>query len=295
MELSELLHDPMFYGLVWAILAVSGVVAGWTLRANFPEKDVRQHLMRTEQERNTLARLYTHLKHQHDLREADFRRTSLEATNLRDRLRSMDMEKSALAAAQQAAANRMERSEASMLLYGQKVIDLEQQSLSLGAKNTQLTAELAKMLEELNAWKTLYRNFKVMQEKLANFERNARTLETERDQLQREVNAAHTEIDNLQAELARQLTLNAKTPPSSVRKGGPAATEQTDDLKVIKGIGLLIEQQLHQLGVHTFMQISRWDDDAVISHARKLNMSPGKIFQEDWVGQARKLASGYHP
>ncbi len=84
MELSEFLRDPMFYGLIWAILTVAGVVLGWTLRANFPEKDVRQNLVRTEQERNTLARLYTHLKHQHDLREADFRRTSLEATSLRE-------------------------------------------------------------------------------------------------------------------------------------------------------------------------------------------------------------------
>ncbi|MCY7328441.1 MAG: hypothetical protein LH618_07835, partial [Saprospiraceae bacterium] len=91
MELSELLHDPIFYGLVWAILAVFGVVIGWTLRANFPEKEIRQNLARTEQERNTLARLYTHLKHQHDLREADFRRTSLEAASLRDRLRAIEM------------------------------------------------------------------------------------------------------------------------------------------------------------------------------------------------------------
>ena len=295
MELSELLHDPMFYGLVWAILAVTGIVIGWTLRANFPEKDVRQHLARTEQERNTLARLYTHLKHQHDLREADFRRTSLEATNLRDRFHSIEMEKSALAAAQQAAANRMERAEAITLQYGQKVVSLEQQSHSLSAKNAQLTAELAKMLEELNAWKTLYRDFQVMQQKLATFERASRTLQTERDQLQRELTTARTDIDTLQTELARQLALHVKSTPSSVRKGGPAAREQTDDLKIIKGIGVLIEQQLYQLGVCTFAQISRWDDEAVITHARKLSISPGKIFQEDWVGQARHLVASYHP
>ena len=115
MELNELLRDPMFYGLALVFLIVLGVVIGWTLRAKFPEKDVRQHLVRTEQERNTLARLYTHLKHQHDLREADFRRTSLEATSLRERLRAIEMEKTTLSAAQQSAVNRMDRAEAAAL------------------------------------------------------------------------------------------------------------------------------------------------------------------------------------
>jgi len=214
---------------------------------------------------------------------------------LRDRFRSIEMEKSALVASQQAAATRMERAEATTLQYGQKVAALEQQSLALSTRNTQLTAELAKMLEELNAWKTLYRDFQVMQQKLAAFERASRALENERDQLQRDLAAARTDIDTLQAELARQLALHAKNTPANVRKGGPAAPEQVNDLKIIKGIGAVIEQQLLQLGIFSFAQISRWDDDAVIAHARKLSISPGKIFQEDWVGQARHLAASYHP
>ncbi len=295
MELSELLQDPVFYALAWVTLAIAGIAAGWTLRANFPEKEVRQHLVRTEQERNTLARLYTHLKHQHDLREADFRRASLEAANLRDRLRAIDMEKAALSAAQQAAANRMDRAEMATLEYAEKMAALDQQANALRTRNAQLTKELAKLHEELSAWKTLYRDFQLMQQKLANFERSSRTLETERDQLQRDLDAARTNIGNLQTELTRQLALHGKSTPSNVRKGGPAAPEQTDDLKIIKGIGLLVEQQLHQMGVFSFTHISRWDDDTVIATARKLNISPGKIFQEDWVGQARHLLAGYQP
>ncbi len=295
MELSELLRDPTFYLLMWITLAVAGLVLGWTLRANFPEKELRQNLIRTEQERNTLARLYTHLKHQHDLREADFRRTSLEATNLRDRLRAIEMEKAALAAAQQAAANRMDRAESTALEYAEKIAALDQQAAVLRARNAQLTRELAKMQEELAAWKTLYRDFQVMQQKLANYEQSSRVLELERQQLQEELTNARTDIATLRAELNRQLALHGKSTPSSIRKGGPAAPEQTDDLKIIKGIGLLVEQQLHQMGIFSFAQISRWDDDTIINLARKLNISPGKIFQEDWVGQARHLLAGYQP
>lgn len=295
MELNELLRDPMFYGLALVFLIVLGVVIGWTLRAKFPEKDVRQHLVRTEQERNTLARLYTHLKHQHDLREADFRRTSLEATSLRERLRAIEMEKITLSAAQQSAVNRMDRAEAAALEYADKIAVLDQQAAVLRARNGQLMKELAKIQEELTAWRTLYRDFQLMQQKLATLEKSSRALETERNQLHLDLNVAHTNISTLQTDLARQLALNSKSTPASVRKGGPAAPEQTDDLKVIKGIGLLVEQQLHQMGVFSFAHISRWDDDTVIAAARKLNISPGKIFQEDWVGQARHLLAGYQP
>lgn len=295
MELNELLRDPMFYGLALVFLIVLGVVIGWTLRAKFPEKDVRQHLVRTEQERNTLARLYTHLKHQHDLREADFRRTSLEATSLRERLRAIEMEKITLSAAQQSAVNRMDRAEAAALEYADKIAVLDQQAAVLRARNGQLMKELAKIQEELTAWRTLYRDFQLMQQKLATLEKSSRALETERNQLHLDLNIARTNISTLQTDLARQLALNSKNTPASVRKGGPAAPEQTDDLKVIKGIGLLVEQQLHQMGVFSFAHISRWDDDTVIAAARKLNISPGKIFQEDWVGQARHLLAGYQP
>ena len=172
---------------------------------------------------------------------------------------------------------------------------LDQQAAVLRARNGQLMKELAKIQEELTAWRTLYRDFQLMQQKLATLEKSSRALETERNQLHLDLNVAHTNISTLQTDLARQLALNSKNTPASVRKGGPAAPEQTDDLKVIKGIGLLVEQQLHQMGVFSFAHISRWDDDTVIAAARKLNISPGKIFQEDWVGQARHLLAGYQP
>ena len=80
--MSELMQDPIFFWLMWAMFTVAGTIIGWSLRANTAEKDVRNVLSRIEQEKNTLARLYTHVKHQHDLREADFRRVSLELSNL---------------------------------------------------------------------------------------------------------------------------------------------------------------------------------------------------------------------
>ena len=110
--MSEFLEDPVFYWLVWAIFTVAGTIIGWSLRANFPEKDVRRAFDRSEHDRSVLARLYTHIKHQHDLREADFKRASLELDNLRDRLAVLEHERAVHANAEQLSAARVEQAEA---------------------------------------------------------------------------------------------------------------------------------------------------------------------------------------
>jgi predicted flap endonuclease-1-like 5' DNA nuclease len=284
--MEDFMQDPIFYWLVWAIFTVAGAIIGWSLRANFPEKDVRRAFDRSEHDRSVLARLYTHIKHQHDLREADFKRATLELENLRDRIAAYEQERIAYAHIEQNAATRIEQAEATAARFTERFRALEQQANTLRARNTQLTVELGRMQEELKAWRTLYRDFQAMQQKLLSAEQLAAALETERNQLRQALDAARAEIERLQP-----LPAGKK---SSARRGGPARStpgpDNPDDLKIIKGISLATEQQLHGLGVFTYVQISHWDDDAIISAAKKLGISPGKIYQDDWVGQARLLA-----
>lgn len=285
--MSEFLEDPVFYWLVWAIFTVAGTIIGWSLRANFPEKDVRRAFDRSEHDRSVLARLYTHIKHQHDLREADFKRASLELDNLRDRLAVLEHERAVHANAEQLSAARVEQAEANAARFAERFRMIEDQANSLRTRNGQLTAELGRMQDELNAWKTLYRDFQAMQQKLFAFEQSAATLEAERNLLRQQLEAARAEIDRMQP--------SAPGKKGSTRRGGPARSspgpDNPDDLKIITGINLMTEQQLHGLGVFTYAQISHWDDDAIISAAKKLGISPGKIYQDDWVGQARQLSS----
>lgn len=289
MEFLEfLLKDSLFFWLVWATFTVSGVIVGWFLRATFPENDVRNALQRTEQERNTLARLYTHLKHQHDLREADFKRTSLELNNFRQYVTVLEAEKNArpLLPDQEA---RAQKAEANAARFYEQVAALERSVQQLQAKNTELNAQLQQAREELNAWQVLYRDFQTLQQRLAIFEQKSAALEAERDDLLTQLKSARIEIENLQLEIVQQPAPTQKSAARSDRKGGPAAPEQTDDLKIINGITPFAEQQLHSLGIYSFSQISRWDDDSVLAFAKALNISPAKIFQEDWVGQAQHL------
>jgi len=70
---------------------------------------------------------------------------------------------------------------------------------------------------------------------------------------------------------------------------GKAATEQrADDFKQIHGIGPAAERRLRQAGIRTLAQI------AALSPDRLAALSPGlssrRIAQENWIGQARRLA-----
>lgn len=66
---------------------------------------------------------------------------------------------------------------------------------------------------------------------------------------------------------------------------------KADDLKRIKGIGKVIEGKLNGLGIWHFDQIAAWGEEEVNWVNGHLSFS-GRIQREDWIAQARALASG---
>ncbi len=68
--------------------------------------------------------------------------------------------------------------------------------------------------------------------------------------------------------------------------GAPA-----DDLKRIRGIGVLIEKKLNSLGVVSYEQVANWTG-ADIDRISQILDFKGRIERENWVEQARILASG---
>ncbi len=70
-----------------------------------------------------------------------------------------------------------------------------------------------------------------------------------------------------------------------------APSAEPDDLKRIRGIGLLIERKLNAMGVSTYEQIANWTADDVSTVNAKLEFK-GRIERENWIEQARILASG---
>lgn len=70
------------------------------------------------------------------------------------------------------------------------------------------------------------------------------------------------------------------------RKGG------ADDLKKIKGIGPKLEKLCNSLGFYHFDQIANWTADEVAWVDENLEGFKGRVSRDDWVEQARLLASG---
>ncbi len=70
-----------------------------------------------------------------------------------------------------------------------------------------------------------------------------------------------------------------------VRSGVP------DDLKRIKGIGVVLEKKLHGLGIINYGQIAGWAQADIDKMSDVLDFK-GRIERENWIEQARILATG---
>ena len=62
-----------------------------------------------------------------------------------------------------------------------------------------------------------------------------------------------------------------------------------DDLKLIVGVGPVLERMLHRLGITTYRQIARWSERDIDEFDAKLPEFPGRIRRDAWVTQARAL------
>jgi predicted flap endonuclease-1-like 5' DNA nuclease len=64
---------------------------------------------------------------------------------------------------------------------------------------------------------------------------------------------------------------------------------EPDDLKLIVGVGPVLERMLHSQGVSSFRQIARWTDRDVAEFDARFPEFPGRIARDQWVTQARAL------
>ena len=104
----------------------------------------------------------------------------------------------------------------------------------------------------------------------------------------REYERLSAELTDARQECARYRELvidieNNAPPPILSGVGEP------DDLKLIVGIGPVLERMLHNLGVTTFRQIARWSERDSAEFDAKLPEFPGRIVRDQWVTQAREL------
>ena len=76
---------------------------------------------------------------------------------------------------------------------------------------------------------------------------------------------------------------------AAVVNDSEVAENDTDDLKLIKGVGPVIEKTLNGLGIYRFNQIAEMSELDIDRVAQQLKGFRSRIYREDWVGQARNL------
>ena len=70
---------------------------------------------------------------------------------------------------------------------------------------------------------------------------------------------------------------------------GIAHKQEANNLTLIDGLGLWVEERLNTLGIYTFSQISKLTHTDIETITEVLEIIPGRIEQDNWVGQAREL------
>jgi len=76
---------------------------------------------------------------------------------------------------------------------------------------------------------------------------------------------------------------------------GVADESQKDDLKKISGIGPFIEKKLNDIGIYTYKQISRFNNDDIDSVTKLIEFFPGRIKRDNWKKQANDLQKENYP
>ena len=83
----------------------------------------------------------------------------------------------------------------------------------------------------------------------------------------------------------------APAPKAKAKPKKAAAKSGADDLKMIGGVGPALEKKLHAAGVTSFAQIAGWSAEDIAEMDDKLSFK-GRIERDNWVEQAKTLASG---
>ena len=97
-------------------------------------------------------------------------------------------------------------------------------------------------------------------------------------------------LRSVRSEAYQSAAQGSQTVPR-IGAGRMLRTAPAEDLKRIRGIGVLIEKKLNQMGITAYAQIANWTAAEIDRVSQSLDFK-GRIERENWVEQARILASG---
>jgi small subunit ribosomal protein S2 len=113
------------------------------------------------------------------------------------------------------------------------------------------------------------------------------------------------EIEEVAVAVVEEVAAPAAEAAPAAAEAAPAAAEaataavkfldapngEPDDLKKISGVGPVIEEKLHGLGIYHYSQIAAFTADDIERVDTELNFK-GRIERDDWLAQAKTMAEG---
>jgi predicted flap endonuclease-1-like 5' DNA nuclease len=105
---------------------------------------------------------------------------------------------------------------------------------------------------------------------------------------------SRTDLGSLRSVRSEAYQATTEPGPEAARRAATRlvrAAGDADDLKRIRGIGVLTEKRLHAMGVLTYEDIANWTREDIDRVSKSLDFK-GRIERENWVEQARILSSG---
>lgn len=291
------LERPESYPFL-ALLTVAfllGILMGLVLRGR-RIRLLRKELKEKDKEINELRVSVDTLNEQMALKEADLKKVSLENDDLKTRIQVLESNKRQLQTDLDVSLDHIKRLELSNQSYKDDMARMKAQISSQAASTVSyedttpvvassgISAESGQKIGELQ---NLYSQTRSRLELLEN---KINKLEAENSILQEDLQKITTKAELAPEEMDQHIKLaqpkNAEVIGSRIVVDGSL---EKDDLTLINGVGPFLEKKLNQAGVFTYLQISNWDKVTIEQVTRKIGFFPGRIEQDNWVGQAARL------
>ncbi|MBX2895426.1 MAG: hypothetical protein KF763_08280 [Cyclobacteriaceae bacterium] len=134
-------------------------------------------------------------------------------------------------------------------------------------------------------------NQETWQQQISLLQASITDLQSNLNEANQEVLTCKAEKQKLEIELSelQQVKRTAKSGSLQTTQPASALAPETDDLKMIKGIGPGIEAKLNKAGIFSFRQISELTEESIEQLSSVIEFFPGRITRDRWVEQASKL------
>ncbi len=159
-----------------------------------------------------------------------------------------------------------------------RLVDLEKS----GSQASAYEVEIRQLRASLSEMDALTKSLQERDAKLSEWDDRYNTSISERDRELSKLRARITELEMMSREVKE------KPKAQSAKKSSHSGSADKDDLKLIFGIGPVLERLLNEQGIYFFRDIGTWAEKDIRHYDHLLEDFRGRIERDDWVSGAKE-------